>query len=117
MLRILVTSYLFFYSHVRWWCCGDCWGPRFVVQLLPFPMFGLAALIDHAHGPRTWIRIGVATIISVVIRITSVLVSYIPYLEEMVKTPAGFDRLLWNPAYSPAIVQADTLSIINILTV
>jgi hypothetical protein len=109
MLGIQVGSYLLFYSHVHWWYGGGAWGPRCMVQMLPFLMIGLAALIDHGLGLIGWIGVGTAAALSLFIQITSVLVSNFPYEALMERTPEAFDRLLWAPAYSPIIIQSGYL--------
>jgi 4-amino-4-deoxy-L-arabinose transferase-like glycosyltransferase len=109
VLGTLGGTYLRFYSKFFQRFGGGCWGPRFMVQMLPFLMIGFAALIDQGLGLIGWIVIATTTALSFFIQVTSVLVSYIPYLAVMAKSPESFDRCLWVPAYSPVIVQAEEL--------
>jgi hypothetical protein len=109
MLGLLIGSYLLFYAHVHWWFGGGCWGPRFMVEILPFLMIGFAALIDHGLGTIGWIVIGTAAALSFFVQITSVLVSYMPYVAMMIRTQETFGLLLWAPAYSPIFVEAKYL--------
>jgi len=109
VLGTLVGIYLLFYSKFIYWWGGGCWGPRYMVQMLPFLMIGLAALIDYGLGLISWIVIGTTAALSLFIQLTGVLVSYIPYVAVMAKRPETFDRYLWVPAYSPVIVQAKEL--------
>ncbi|MBV8362884.1 MAG: hypothetical protein JO189_33860 [Deltaproteobacteria bacterium] len=80
-----------------------------MVEMLPFLMIGLAALIDHGLGLIGWIAVGTTAALSFFIQLAGVLVSYIPYVAVMIKSPEAFDRYLWVPAYSPVIVQAEDL--------
>ena len=72
-------------------------------------MIGLAALIDHGLGLIGWIVVAATTVLSFFIQLAGILVSYIPYVAVMIKSPEAFDRYLWAPAYSPIIVQAKEL--------
>lgn len=102
---ILVLTNLIFYSGLQFWFGGGVWGPRYMAQVLPFLMIGLAALIDHGLRPRGWLVVGALAALSIVIQIVSVLVSYIPYVALMAPSNETFDRTLWNPADSPIVVQ------------
>jgi 4-amino-4-deoxy-L-arabinose transferase-like glycosyltransferase len=106
LVALFVATYLLFYSHIIWWPGGGTWGPRFMVQIIPFLMIGLAALINQ--GLRLVGRIAVAATmaLSLFIQIVSVLVSYIPYEALMDRTPETYERLLWVPTYSPIIIQS-----------
>ena len=106
ILGVLVASNLLFYSFFSTWWGGGVWGPRFMVQTLPFLMIGLAALIDHGLGLVGWIVVGATAALSLFIQIASILISYIPYEGLMERTSDSFDDLLWNPAYSPIIEQS-----------
>ena len=109
MLGVLVGSNLLLYSKYVWWYGGGVWGPRHMVQILPFLMIGLAALIDRGLGPGGWIAVGAAAALSLFIQASSILISYIPYEGLMEHTPPSFKRLLWNPAYSPILAQSGYL--------
>jgi 4-amino-4-deoxy-L-arabinose transferase-like glycosyltransferase len=109
VLAMLIASYLLFYSHYHWWPGGGAWGPRFMVELLPFLMIGLAALVDDGLGLIGRIAVGMTVVLSFFVQTASVLVSYIPYETLMDKTLETYDRLLWVPAYSPVIVQSGYL--------
>ena len=109
ILGTLAGTYLLFYSKFSSWEGGGCWGPRYMVQMLPFLMIGLAALIDHGLGLIGWIVISTTAALSLFVQLTGVLVSYMPYVTVMIKSPEAFDRYLWDPAYSPVIVQAKDL--------
>jgi hypothetical protein len=105
----LAGSYLLFYAHLIWWYGGGCWGPRFMVPVLPFLMLAFAALIDHGLGLMGWIAIASTTALSFFVQVVSVLVSYVPYGALMDKTPEAFNHLLWDPDYSPIIAQSEYL--------
>ncbi len=106
IVALLAATYLLFYSHIIWWPGGGTWGPRFMVQMVPFLMIGLAALIDQGLGLVGRIAVGTTMALSLFIQIVSVLVSYIPYEALMDRTSETYDRLLWIPAYSPIIIQS-----------
>jgi hypothetical protein len=109
VLEILVASNLLFYSHSTTWFGGGVWGPRFMVQILPFLMIGLAALIDHGLGIAGWVAVGATAVLSLFIQASSILISYIPYEGLMEQSRETFDGLLWNPANSPIIKQSGYL--------
>src|ERR1700683_4444380 len=109
MLCILVGSNLILYSKYVWWYGGGAWGPRHMVQILPFLMIGLAALIDHGLELFGKIEVGAAAALRLLLQAPSILISYIPYEGLMEQTTQSFNRLLWNPAYSPIIVQSGYL--------
>lgn len=109
ILAFLAATYVLFYSRIIWWFGGGSWGPRFMVQMVPFLMIGLAALIDHGLGLIGRIAVGATLLLSLFVQLVSLLVSSVPYEALMERTPETFDRLLWAPAYSPVIVQSGYL--------
>jgi hypothetical protein len=109
VMGTLAVTYLLFYAPVTWWFGGGCWGPRFMVEILPFLMIGFAALIDHGLGLIGWSVVGALSTLSFFIQLPSILVSYVPYIALMKTSPGGLARTLWNPAYSPIIVQTKYL--------
>ncbi|TAK34034.1 MAG: phospholipid carrier-dependent glycosyltransferase [Chloroflexota bacterium] len=109
VLACVVVLYILFYAKFYAWFGGGVWGPRFMVMVLPFFLLGLAAMVQQGLGRPGWILLAGLGAISVFIQAVSVLVPYIPYEGSMESSPELFDRLLWNPAYSPVLVETVSL--------
>ena len=109
VLACNVVPYVLFYAKYYMWSGGGVWGPRFLVVILPFCLVGLAALIQKGMGRVGWAVVAALGAVSVFIQVVSVLVPYIPYEAKMEATPELFDRLLWNPAYSPVLAETASL--------
>jgi 4-amino-4-deoxy-L-arabinose transferase-like glycosyltransferase len=105
----LVGTYVVFYARYDWWYGGGPWGPRFLTVILPFICLCIAALLGGPLRPLTWLALGTLALLSVGVQLLSILMPYLPYEAVMEQDPANYDRLLFNPAYSPLVVQARSL--------
>jgi hypothetical protein len=61
-----------------------------MVEILPLLMIGFAALIDRGLGIIGRILVGAVSALSFFVQLTSILVSYVPYLSLMDRAPGGF---------------------------
>jgi hypothetical protein len=98
-LLSLIT--LVYYS--RWWAWegGWCWGPRFLVPLLPFLVLPLGVLLQKG---RTWVIVLFIVLlpISVVVQMLGVAIDFNPYLASLANSPGKApDVYIWSPDASP----------------
>ena len=105
----IVVPYIAFHSRLGFWHGGGCWAPRYVVPILPFLIVGLAAMIEDGMSRAGWITMTLLGIASVYVQLLGILVSCIPYASRMQATQAGFEQILWHPAYAPVLEHAKRL--------
>ena len=108
---LIVASQFVFYAQFYEWYGGGSWGPRFVEPVLPFLLLGLGAIIDNGLSLLGWAWIIALDLGSFAVQIVSVLEPYVPFEAKMEATPVLFERLLWNPIYSPVV--AETMQLLN----
>jgi len=109
MVALLVVSYVAFYARFDWWYGGGPWGSRFLVVILPLLCLGVGALVDSRLSRGAWLALGALAALSVAVQILSLVVPYLPYEAQMVQDEINYDRLLWNPNYSPIVAHARSL--------
>src|SRR6185503_728486 len=109
VVTVMVTCYLVFHARLNYWWGGGAWGPRYATVLLPFCLFGLAAMIEGGMSRQRWAVAAAVAALSVFVQVVSVLVPYGPYEGRMEASEALFSQLLWNPAYSPVVAQTRSL--------
>jgi len=105
----MLTCYLLFHARLNYWWGGGAWGPRYAAGLLPFCLFGLAAMIEGGMSRQGWAAAAAVAALSVFVQVESVLVPYVPYAARMEASETLFNQLLWDPAYSPVVAQARSL--------
>lgn len=81
----VVLAYLGLYSGYRMWYGGLCWGPRFLVPLIPLLMIPIAKVLST---PAWWARAGVVLLL---------LISFI--------VQAGVSTIDWTAYYDRALSQ------------
>lgn len=85
---------LLFYGAWWAWDGGWCWGPRFIVPLIPLSMLPLLALPEG----RTWrLALGGLILLGVVLNAPAVLVDLVPHYAAVAReTAADVDRVNWT---------------------
>jgi len=109
-------SYLFLYSLWYDWFGGGVWGPRFLVPLLPLAFLPVAALFDLLSKVswRSFSRkmlpalgLGVLSffciILSFLIQLLSVVVSYQLYASQYAKDGTLFAQMIYQWPFSPIL--------------
>jgi 4-amino-4-deoxy-L-arabinose transferase-like glycosyltransferase len=109
VITVMVTCYLVFHARLIYWWGGGAWGPRYATPLLPFCLFGLAAMIEGGMSRQQCVVASAVAALSVFVQVESVLVPYVPYAARMQASDTLFNQLLWDPAYSPVVAQARSL--------
>jgi hypothetical protein len=109
VVTVSIVCYLTFHAGLSYWWGGGAWGPRYAAILLPLMLLGLPALIDGGLGKWGWAALMALGVASVFVQCASVFVPYIPYEARMEATPALFDEMLWNPAFSPVVYHSVSL--------
>jgi hypothetical protein len=93
------------------WDGGVCWGPRFLVPIVPFLTLPAGLLLDTQTHRR--LKVAVATTVlavSVLVQIVGVSFHYDRFHETVVVPgQVSSHELLWNPRYSPIVVQGQWL--------
>lgn len=113
---LLFLSYLFFYSGWIMWYGGVCFGPRFLVPVYPFLLFGLGYL-SWKKSRRVAALLLVLLSFSVFIQIQSLRInsfrSFYMLQKLSMADPANqgipfqkineeiYSRIIWQPGYSP----------------
>jgi hypothetical protein len=106
LLALLVVPYIVFHSRLPYWDGGGCWSPRYLTTILPFMMFGLAALLDKGLSRAGVMGVAALALVGVVVQLLGMLVPCVPYAGKMLADAASADRLIWHAEYSPLAEHA-----------
>lgn len=108
----LIAIYLIFHSILKYWEEGWCWGPRFLVPILPFLIIPMGTLFEGNWLSKVRLKkiliIGII-ICSVFIQVLSVLVDPDVFTEKIIKEKGDMNYLIFNPRFSPLKGQIETL--------
>jgi hypothetical protein len=97
---VLVT--LLYYGAWWAWYGGWCWGPRFLVPVLPLLVLPLGALLIERRWSR-WVVL-VLALAGLVVQLLGTLVDFNPYIVEITGSdPANEARYLFLPWLSPLV--------------
>jgi hypothetical protein len=116
---IIVINWLFvgtlsFWEPHSWW--GDGWGPRYFIVLLPFVTLMVGSLLVGIRK-KTFLRysiIGLSaagfciTILGVLVWISYAQI-YLYLSQKIPYGPTIWDKIVWDPVYSPIVVHAKIL--------
>jgi hypothetical protein len=101
-LGVILPTLLVFATYPVWWG-GICWGPRYLVPLLPLALLPLAYLHEWLRRASVLTRASAVIIaLSVAVQLAGVAVHPARYLNTGI-TDAAY---LWRPADSPILGQA-----------
>jgi hypothetical protein len=92
------------YLPVQDWIGGDAWGPRFMVQVLPFLVLPAVELPAILRTARARVVAALLLAVALCIQLAGMLVSYVERLRRYHQAgmlPDHPDRLIWDPRYSP----------------
>ncbi len=83
LFAVIALSYVLFYSRFRYWDGGLCWGPRYLLPIIPLALLPLGELLERPlslRGRRAlWALVGV----SVMIQLPAVLVDHQNWFWEV----------------------------------
>ncbi len=97
-LGIAAPTLIVFATYPVWWG-GICWGPRYLLPLVPLMLLPLAFLPD-VRAPRALVAVLVA--VAVLVQVLGVAIHPARYLATGVKDT----QYLWTPSASPILAQA-----------
>lgn len=89
------------YLPVQDWIGGDAWGPRFVVQVLPFLIVPAVELPAVVRSARARVLAGLLIAVAVCLQLAGMLVDYNLRLRWYYQHGIDSDQLIWDPRYSP----------------
>ncbi len=114
----IFTSILLLYAKWHMWEGGWCWGPRFLIPIIPFLLLPIGAALNSYKKWPTLGKLGFISLvlISLVISINGLLVNYIDYYQYLtnfykmhssalieVGITHPYDLLRWEWKFSPLI--------------
>ncbi len=94
---------LLYYSFWWAWEGGWCWGPRFLVPLLPFLILPLGVLLQKG---RVWVAVLFCGLlpVAIVVQMLGVALDFNTYLASIANNPAlAPDVYIWSPEASPLL--------------
>ncbi len=96
----MISLITLLYYSVWWaWEGGWCWGPRFLVPLLPFLVLPLGVLFQKS---RVWtgILFMILLPLGIIVQMLGVAIDFNTYMSVVGNNP---DAYVWNPADSPIL--------------
>ena len=123
LLAAIGLTYLVFYARFRYWDGGLCWGPRYLLAVIPLALLPLGEVLERLPAARrraaarfSGARLGAAALsaiagISIMIQLSSVLVDHQNWFREVaVRNQRGEHIAInSNPVNSPLLRQWQTL--------
>jgi hypothetical protein len=100
----VASIYIVSYSAWAWWWGGGVWGPRFLVPIIPLLLLFAIPTLDRVTT-KEFIPIVSLCIFSVAMQIMSVVVPFNAYYPLLKDSTLAFEQTLWDPAYSPILLQ------------
>lgn len=101
-LGIVLPTLVVYATYPVWWG-GICWGPRYLVPVLPFALMPLAFLLQRKPRAPLWRRAIVAVVaVSVLVQVPGVAVHPARFLT----TGISDAHYLWLPSDSPVLGHA-----------
>ena len=113
----LIVLYTCFYARWGYWHGGWCWGPRFMLQVIPFAIIPIGSLLERKKGHIVSAAIVAVVVVSLGVQILAVSVSEMRFLQAtLVPWEADDDlfrpgrrviheEIVFEPAYSPLRAQ------------
>ncbi len=111
LFAITGLMYLFFYSRFRYWDGGLCWGPRYLLPVIPLLLLPLGEILERPLRPAARIILWLLVAISVMIQLSSVLVDHQIWFNEVAARNQRGEHIAINssPLNSPLLRQWQSL--------
>lgn len=123
VILLLAASQTLLYARWHVWFGGWCWGPRFLVPLMPFLVLALGPWLENVWqqpgAGRMRLAVGLVAAASVAVQVLGLGIDYNLYLSNLLaqhpELRAGIAYLtVDDPAYSPLLGQLGLLRIENL---
>lgn len=98
-----------------WWCWwgGWCWGPRFLLPVMPFLILAMGVLYNQ--GVWRYVMGFLLFPLSLAINLLGILVDFNSYLRDVTRGDTMREYVyLFQPAYSPIVAHVKRLDVDNV---
>lgn len=108
LFTLLILERVVFFSFLIRWYGGVCWGPRYIVPIVPFLIVPVGFLLSSPKGTSLFRQsiVGGVFLLSVLAQLSGVAVSYPLYWNATINTRLIVpDQIFFSPRWSPLLGQ------------
>jgi hypothetical protein len=112
LFTAIVVERIVFFSFLPRWFGGICWGPRYIVPIVPFLLLAVGFLLQQPAWrttARRWL-VGALFALSLGVQLIGVSVFYTDTLDVPLDRGATWDQVYFVPRYSPILAGAELVS-------